>query len=665
MKSILPILFFIFGISSLHAQKIAIPISSYGIWDRGNILLNDPTNQKYKYFRGAQVEIKWSDLQAKDSLQYNWALFDDMITIAATNNILIFLDILVGPDCPAWLYANGVPSVATTDGQHSWPQYPYYLSSNYQRHFYKMIADYGKHLRTLSSNSQKCISFMQVMNGCTGDECAYKGTPLNNQYTITDAQWLNFRLNSFSKFKAAFHDGDTTTAIPMLFNNIDPSAYPTEWKWCTDSIGSGFGVKSSASIRGHHLTGDLSFKTSYSPLLYNQKGLSIFSRSEMDQGCTQALFTINPPLAYYWANLNGLDTGTGIHDISKNASTDVTTYPDVMQSMLFYNKYAGQITGSTTVGAYSVFHEGLNAMNTSKFSEATYGKCQMLDTARYVKICTAYAARGAQIDDLYAMLQGNVYQRASQTGYNDVGWDIEEGNYERWMSQINADATSIGLFRVRGPLTAASSKYDRFARSFENKSGKNTMFFQFWNEVFSTTKPKTLTFTVTWLDKTKGSTWCLQYKNALGLQSVLKTTGIGDNTWKTVTTTINDMDVSHTANANGADFMLVNTDAIDDIFNGIEVDIARQTTQTALPEITNNKDESGVQLFPNPTNSVVNIQSSEEIKSVELYDLSGKIIMKQWNAMENSIDLSAIQNGLYLLRIELDHQVVVRKITKE
>jgi len=149
---------------------------------------------------------------------------------------------------------------------------------------------------------------------------------------------------------------------------------------------------------------------------------------------------------------------------------------------------------STADAAYTIFHEGLNSQNTIKFPENLYGKANQLNKQRYIAICSAYASRGAQMDDVYSATQGQVYQRDSQMGYNDAGWNIEEGNYERWITQINIDLTSIGLFRVRGVINTSSSIYDRFARSFENISGKNTMYFKFNSYVFSISKPASLTF---------------------------------------------------------------------------------------------------------------------------------------------------------------------------
>jgi hypothetical protein len=144
------------------------------------------------------------------------------------------------------------------------------------------------------------------------------------------------------------------------------------------------------------------------------------------------------------------------------------------------------------------------------------------------------------------------------------------------LTQIKPDETSIGLFRVRGTIDKNSSKYDRFARSFENATGKNTMYFKFDDEMFVNSKPATLKFTITWLDKNAGSTWSLNYNNGgKALKSALNVKGVGDNQWKTQTVTINDAIVDRSGKY-GSDFTLQNTDKVDDIFNGIEVDIKRK-----------------------------------------------------------------------------------------
>ena len=143
------------------------------------------------------------------------------------------------------------------------------------------------------------------------------------------------------------------------------------------------------------------------------------------------------------------------------------------------------------------------------------------------------------------------------------------------MYQIKPDETSIGLFRVRGEIDKNSSKYDRFARSFENATGKNTMYFKFDDEMFIASKPKSLKFTITWLDKNPGSTWALQYNKGKEMKTALEIKGKGDNEWKSVTVEVSDMQLNHSGKME-SDFILVNTDSIDDVFNGIEVNIQRK-----------------------------------------------------------------------------------------
>ena len=77
------------------------------------------------------------------------------------------------------------------------------------------------------------------------------------------------------------------------------------------------------------------------------------------------------------------------------------------------------------------------------------------------------------------------------------------------------------------------------------------------------------------MDKNPGSTWALQYNKGKGMKTALEVKGKGDNQWKTETFEVSDMQLNHIGKF-GSDFILLNTDSIDDIFNGIEVNIQRQ-----------------------------------------------------------------------------------------
>jgi hypothetical protein len=101
------------------------------------------------------------------------------------------------------------------------------------------------------------------------------------------------------------------------------------------------------------------------------------------------------------------------------------------------------------------------------------------------------------------------------------------------------------------------------------------MYFKFDDEMFSTSKPKSLKFTITWLDKNAGSSWALKYGKGKEMKTAIEVKGKGDNQWKTAIIDVTDMELNHKGEL-GSDFILVNTDKVDDIFNGIEVDIQRK-----------------------------------------------------------------------------------------
>lgn len=652
---------FTLSVLSVNAQTPILPINSYGVWDRSNAF-NISVDTAYSYLRGISADVFWKDVQAIDSSHYNWSAIQGILQTAYTNNQMVNISVGVGPDAPSWMYSNGVPGVITDDTQHpDWTQYPYYLDSDYKRYFFNLINSFGVFLRTLPANLFAHIAYVQLKTGCTGDEVAYKGNPLNTLYTISDSDWRTFRLVAFQKFKTAFNEGNNNK-IGLLFNNIDPVDQPTEWQWVLTNITYGFGTKGGAYGRGHHLSDELTYKNTWTPYLVNPQRLQLFSAAEQDQTWTAPLYQINVPLGFYWGAISGLNTGLSVWLVTKTALNEARIKPELHSIFRLFNKYAGQIYPTSTNAAYTIFHEGLNSANTTKFPVAIFGNASQSNQARYTAICNAYAARGAKMDDLYAATKGQVYQRASQTGYNDAGWNIEEGNYERWITQIKPDSTSVGLFRIRGTIDSNSSIYDRFARSFQNSSGKKAMYFKFHQNLFPLAVPVSLTFKITWLDKNQNSTWAFKYYNTNGLQTALSVTGVGDNQWKTVSVVLHNP-VINQSGVLGSDFMLVNTDGIDDIFHGIEVDIARGGILSA---INDGFGLSNTTLFPNPTNSIVSWDKNINADEVIVYNTFGQKVFRIANLTNNSLNLIELNNGIYFVELLKDKKrISTTKVLKE
>jgi uncharacterized protein (TIGR02145 family) len=76
--------------------------------------------------------------------------------------------------------------------------------------------------------------------------------------------------------------------------------------------------------------------------------------------------------------------------------------------------------------------------------------------------------------------------------------------------------------------------------------------------------------------------------------------------------------------------------------------------------IESNQGSLVTELYPNPTSGLLNIQSNELIKRIELFDMLGKLVMTYGN--ERQIDISNLQSGLYLLRFTSENGVEQRRV---
>jgi hypothetical protein len=499
---------------------------------------------------------------------------------AEKRNQFLYLSLNVGPDAPEWIYTKGVPRVETRDQIHdSWPVYPFYPSPAYKSLLQRLITEFGKHIRSYSKDRQERIAFIQVKTGCTGDECAYKGNVIESKYDlpVMSSEWREFRLWVFDLFVKTFQDGSSQPQIALMFNNVEPDddegsarGFTKEWQWVMANAKGGVGIKIAGSARGHHLSGERTKIETWQPRLIATQGTPLFARSEMDQTWQRAMYHVNLPLNFYWGAVTGLQSGQSIWDISSGAM-ETCKQQGFDYSFYFFNRYAGKIDPKIATDAFCALHKGLDAADTTAYPEDQFGKARKSNVDRMLKICAAYSKYGAAVDDKNALLLGQVRQRDSQTGLNDVGWDIWPENYGRFLYQIDPDATSVPLWRVSGPITQKSSIYSRFARGFEHASGKDAMYFKLHDGFSQGSGPKVMTLTVVWYDATEGSSWRLDYDaGQAAMKTAVTVTGKGDKKWRHEVIALNDA-VFRQGGAKGSDFALVNTDAKDDIFSLIEV----------------------------------------------------------------------------------------------
>lgn len=71
-----------------------------------------------------------------------------------------------------------------------------------------------------------------------------------------------------------------------------------------------------------------------------------------------------------------------------------------------------------------------------------------------------------------------------------------------------------------------------------------------------------------------------------------------------------------------------------------------------------------INISPNPTTSIINIEPFGQINSVYLYNTSGVFLLSQKNNF-SQLDISKLPKGIYFLKIELDTgEIIVKKIVK-
>ena len=92
----------------------------------------------------------------------------------------------------------------------------------------------------------------------------------------------------------------------------------------------------------------------------------------------------------------------------------------------------------------------------------------------------------------------------------------------------------------------------------------------------------------------------------------------------------------------------------------------RESNTLSIDE--NEQIENAFKIFPNPTNNVLNIQSSlsTTISKVELYSVQGKkILSREVDKTIANIDISSITSGLYLVKVITEGQSYTSKLIKK
>jgi hypothetical protein len=69
-------------------------------------------------------------------------------------------------------------------------------------------------------------------------------------------------------------------------------------------------------------------------------------------------------------------------------------------------------------------------------------------------------------------------------------------------------------------------------------------------------------------------------------------------------------------------------------------------------------------IFPNPVKDVLNLNYDKAISQIDVYDVNGKLV-KTFTTVNGSINVSDLSDGVYMLNIQTEEGLIVKKIVKE
>ena len=70
------------------------------------------------------------------------------------------------------------------------------------------------------------------------------------------------------------------------------------------------------------------------------------------------------------------------------------------------------------------------------------------------------------------------------------------------------------------------------------------------------------------------------------------------------------------------------------------------------------QEKTNFTIYPNPTNAIVSVRSDQSAKRIEIYSMNGQLLLQQeisTNAKEFDVDLRHLEQGIYVLKMELSN----------
>ena len=528
---------------------------------------------RFPFVKGQADRIKWADLEPKPGV-YDWSSLDSHIRNAVEGNYYYYFVLWTGPHAPEWIYEQGVPKVAVSGGKGK-DYFPYYLDPNYIKYFHRFIGKLADHIASLPEADRKAFAFIQPAFGSTGDRQLYKGTPKDPRYNISAEEYLEFCRGATKRFYEAF-DKPELKHIKFLFNVADQSergevkgrgARAGEQlfaNWLRQNYPIELRKQQFTIAVGYQANGEIEQDNELRPTFYGLNGKQPeFVRGEFSKFGEGGIFRENPIWNYYWTAISTVDRGLDLWEVDYR-TVQTGKYDE---GFAFANRYSYYKQPQTSPQAFIALRDVLDSADTLRFPEEQYGKAVQSNADRMKKIESEFGKYGAKVGDLDAAtsLAGASYLLDAKA-MNDVGFGLIARNFSRFITQIDANQTSVGLWRV-GP---ADQPYGRYARAFENSSGRNRMYFDLDDKFLPAGAKDPITLKLIYLDQGSGN-FSVRYDASDDPdKTAINITKTNSGRWVEKSITIADAAFANKGPRN-SDFSLVNEDDEEDVFHLIEI----------------------------------------------------------------------------------------------
>jgi Secretion system C-terminal sorting domain len=231
-------------------------------------------------------------------------------------------------------------------------------------------------------------------------------------------------------------------------------------------------------------------------------------------------------------------------------------------------------------------------------------------------------------------------------------------NWEKWLMQreVNTDGKTVPVYQLisNAQFDINNLKAHEALRT-DKANSSNYMYFAV-DDAFMKGGTNAVQIKVTYLDNFAGN-WWIEYdaSNTEINKKSTPITNLNDNKWKTITLNINDAGFNNRQNGN-MDFRIHNGGNSDITVRFVR--LIKGNTTTAVDPIS--EVEEAIKLYPNPSNSILNIETDLIFSEILVVDVLGKQVLKIKGNIK-SINVTNLPNGLYWLNFKGENGRIVRR----